>query len=139
MALHAGHGLTYHNVRPIAAIEDMHELNIGHSIVARALDGWIRAGGAGDEKAGGAVMNNEANSLICVLLAFSACSRTNNGDTPSSSRPAGTSSPESDAGVGHQTSHLTDAVGETLEFPTRGLRLTAPAGWQRNVVDRGKG
>lgn len=37
MALHAGHGLTYHNVRPIAAIDDMHELNIGHSIVARAL------------------------------------------------------------------------------------------------------
>ena len=37
MALHAGHGLTYHNVRPIAAIEGMHELNIGHSIIARAL------------------------------------------------------------------------------------------------------
>ena len=37
MALHAGHGLTYRNVRPIAAIEGMHELNIGHSIVARAL------------------------------------------------------------------------------------------------------
>lgn len=37
MALHAGHGLTYRNVRPVAAIEDMHELNIGHSIVARAI------------------------------------------------------------------------------------------------------
>lgn len=37
MALHAGHGLTYRNVRPVAAIEDMHELNIGHSIVARAV------------------------------------------------------------------------------------------------------
>ena len=37
MALHAGHGLTYHNVRPVATIEGMHELNIGHSIVARAL------------------------------------------------------------------------------------------------------
>ena len=37
MALHAGHGLTYHNVRPVAAMEGMHELNIGHSIVARAL------------------------------------------------------------------------------------------------------
>jgi len=37
MALHAGHGLTYRNVRPVAAIEGMHELNIGHSIVARAL------------------------------------------------------------------------------------------------------
>ena len=37
MALHAGHGLTYRNVRPIATIEGMHELNIGHSIVARAI------------------------------------------------------------------------------------------------------
>ena len=35
--LHAGHGLTYRNVKPVAAIDDMHELNIGHSIVARAL------------------------------------------------------------------------------------------------------
>jgi len=37
LALHAGHGLTYRNVRPIAAISDMGELNIGHSIVARAI------------------------------------------------------------------------------------------------------
>jgi pyridoxine 5-phosphate synthase len=37
MTLHAGHGLTYHNVRPVAAIEGMHELNIGHSVVARAI------------------------------------------------------------------------------------------------------
>jgi pyridoxine 5-phosphate synthase len=37
MTLHAGHGLTYRNVRPIATIEGMHELNIGHSIVARAM------------------------------------------------------------------------------------------------------
>jgi len=37
MTLHAGHGLTYRNVRPIATIEHMHELNIGHSIVARAI------------------------------------------------------------------------------------------------------
>ena len=35
--LHAGHGLNYHNVHPIAAIPQMRELNIGHSIVARAL------------------------------------------------------------------------------------------------------
>jgi len=35
--LHAGHGLTYHNVLPIASIPNMVELNIGHSIVARAL------------------------------------------------------------------------------------------------------
>lgn len=37
MTLHAGHGLTYRNVKPVAAIDGMTELNIGHSIVARAL------------------------------------------------------------------------------------------------------
>ena len=37
MTLHAGHGLTYRNVQPVAAIDGMHELNIGHSIIARAL------------------------------------------------------------------------------------------------------
>ena len=37
MKLHAGYGLTYHNVRPIAQIAGMSELNIGHSIIARAL------------------------------------------------------------------------------------------------------
>lgn len=37
MELHAGHGLTYHNVRPVALIPGMAELNIGHSIIARAL------------------------------------------------------------------------------------------------------
>lgn len=44
MALHAGHGLTYRNVQPIAAIEGMHELNIGHSIISRAvLVGMVEA------------------------------------------------------------------------------------------------
>jgi pyridoxine 5-phosphate synthase len=37
MRLHAGHGLNYTNVRPVAAIPNMIELNIGHSIVSRAL------------------------------------------------------------------------------------------------------
>ncbi|OYP34421.1 pyridoxine 5'-phosphate synthase [Rhodopirellula sp. MGV] len=37
MRLHAGHGLNYTNVRPVALIEGMIELNIGHSIVSRAL------------------------------------------------------------------------------------------------------
>jgi pyridoxine 5-phosphate synthase len=37
MQLHAGHGLNYHNVRAVAAIPDMRELNIGHAIVARAV------------------------------------------------------------------------------------------------------
>lgn len=37
MRLHAGHGLNYHNVRPVAAIPNMVELNIGHAIVSRAV------------------------------------------------------------------------------------------------------
>ena len=37
LKLHAGHGLTYRNVEPIAAIDGMRELNIGHSIVSRAV------------------------------------------------------------------------------------------------------
>jgi len=37
LTLHAGHGLTYRNVRPIATIPGMGELNIGHSIIARAM------------------------------------------------------------------------------------------------------
>jgi pyridoxine 5-phosphate synthase len=37
LRLHAGHGLNYQNVCPIAAIEGMFELNIGHSIVSRAV------------------------------------------------------------------------------------------------------
>jgi pyridoxine 5-phosphate synthase len=37
LTLNAGHGLTYRNVKPVAAIDDMHELNIGHSIIARAI------------------------------------------------------------------------------------------------------
>jgi pyridoxine 5-phosphate synthase len=37
LAVHAGHGLTYRNVGPVAALPEIEELNIGHSIVARAL------------------------------------------------------------------------------------------------------
>lgn len=37
LIVNAGHGLHYHNTQAIAAIPEMHELNIGHSIVARAL------------------------------------------------------------------------------------------------------
>ena len=37
LALHAGHGLTYENVTPVAALAHVEELNIGHSIVARAV------------------------------------------------------------------------------------------------------
>jgi pyridoxine 5-phosphate synthase len=37
LIVNAGHGLHYHNVQPIAAIDGIHELNIGHSIIARAV------------------------------------------------------------------------------------------------------
>ena len=37
LILNAGHGLTYRNVTPVAELEGMEELNIGHSIVARAV------------------------------------------------------------------------------------------------------
>jgi pyridoxine 5-phosphate synthase len=37
LEVHAGHGLTLNNVTPIAAIPEIVELNIGHSLVARAI------------------------------------------------------------------------------------------------------
>jgi pyridoxine 5-phosphate synthase len=37
VSVHAGHGLTYENVGPVAAIADIEELNIGHSVVSRAV------------------------------------------------------------------------------------------------------
>jgi pyridoxine 5-phosphate synthase len=35
--VHAGHGLTYENVAPVAAIAEIEELNIGHSVISRAV------------------------------------------------------------------------------------------------------
>ena len=44
LIVNAGHGLHYHNVKPIAAIEEIYELNIGHAIIARAaIDGMEKA------------------------------------------------------------------------------------------------
>ena len=37
LAVHAGHGLTVRNVAPVAAVPEIEELNIGHSIVSRAV------------------------------------------------------------------------------------------------------
>jgi pyridoxine 5-phosphate synthase len=37
LQVNAGHGLHYHNVKPVAAIEAIMEFNIGHAIIARAL------------------------------------------------------------------------------------------------------
>jgi pyridoxine 5-phosphate synthase len=44
LTVNAGHGLNYHNVAPIAAIPEIVELNIGHSIIARSIvDGLAKA------------------------------------------------------------------------------------------------
>ncbi|MCH2056717.1 MAG: pyridoxine 5'-phosphate synthase [Thalassotalea sp.] len=44
LKVNAGHGLHYHNVKPIAAIPEIIELNIGHAIIARAaIDGLEKA------------------------------------------------------------------------------------------------
>ena len=41
--VHAGHGLTYENVVPVATIPEIEELNIGHSVVSRAVMVGMRA------------------------------------------------------------------------------------------------
>jgi len=37
LVVHAGHGLTYRNIAPVAGLEELCEFNIGHSIIARAV------------------------------------------------------------------------------------------------------
>jgi pyridoxine 5-phosphate synthase len=37
LEVHAGHGLNYHNVQPVAALSELTELNIGHALIAHAL------------------------------------------------------------------------------------------------------
>jgi pyridoxine 5-phosphate synthase len=44
LAVNAGHGLNYHNVKDIASIPGIEELNIGHAVIAHALFvGWDNA------------------------------------------------------------------------------------------------
>ena len=50
LEVHAGHGLDYENVLPIAKIPEIVELNIGHSIIARAVIVGIEPGGTRDER-----------------------------------------------------------------------------------------
>jgi pyridoxine 5-phosphate synthase len=42
LAVHAGHGLTVRNVEPVARIPEIEELNIGHSVVSRAVMAGMR-------------------------------------------------------------------------------------------------
>jgi len=37
LRVHGGHGLTYRNVQAIAAIDEIEEVSIGHSVVSRAV------------------------------------------------------------------------------------------------------
>ena len=37
LEVHAGHGLNYHNVQPVAAVREIVELNIGHAVIGQAL------------------------------------------------------------------------------------------------------
>ena len=37
LEVHGGHGLTYRNIAPVAALPGFSEFNIGHSIVARSI------------------------------------------------------------------------------------------------------
>jgi pyridoxine 5-phosphate synthase len=37
LEVHAGHGLTYDNVKPIAAVAEIRELNIGHFLIGEAI------------------------------------------------------------------------------------------------------
>jgi len=37
LEIHAGHGLTYENVKPVAAIPEIRELNIGHYLIGEAI------------------------------------------------------------------------------------------------------
>ncbi|HEY7888296.1 MAG TPA: pyridoxine 5'-phosphate synthase [Steroidobacteraceae bacterium] len=43
LEVHAGHGLNYHNVQPVAAIREIVELNIGHAIISRAVFAGLAA------------------------------------------------------------------------------------------------
>ena len=43
LAVHAGHGLTYENVRWVAAVDYIEELNIGHTVISRALFAGMEA------------------------------------------------------------------------------------------------
>ena len=65
LTVHAGHGLHYHNVQPVAAIDEIVELNIGHAIVARAIVAGIAA----------AVQRNEGADARCAPVAAGAAGR----------------------------------------------------------------
>ena len=43
LKVNAGHGLTYHDVQPIAALPEIHELNIGHAIIGQAVMSGLAA------------------------------------------------------------------------------------------------
>ena len=58
LTVHAGHGLNYDNVQPVAAIAEIVELNIGHAIIAQSVFDGIAAAVAGMKR-----LMNEARRL----------------------------------------------------------------------------
>jgi pyridoxine 5-phosphate synthase len=54
LSVHAGHGLTYFNVGSVAAIPEIEELNIGHSVVSRSIVVGMKAAVTEMRKAMGA-------------------------------------------------------------------------------------
>ena len=58
LTVHAGHGLNYENVQPIAAIAEIVELNIGHAVIAQSVFDGMEAAVAGMKR-----LMNEARGL----------------------------------------------------------------------------
>jgi pyridoxine 5-phosphate synthase len=58
LTIHAGHGLNYENVRPIAAIAEIVALNIGHAVIAQSVFDGLEAAVAGMKR-----LMNEARGL----------------------------------------------------------------------------
>src|SRR3954471_14642743 len=57
--VHAGHGLTYANVKPVAGIPEIEELNIGHSVMSRAVMVGMRQAVSEMRRAMGVAMSYE--------------------------------------------------------------------------------
>lgn len=62
LKVNAGHGLTYHNVQPIAALPEMYELNIGHAIIGPGGDERFTGRGGGHE-----TVDAGSASLMAIL------------------------------------------------------------------------
>ena len=60
LRVNAGHGLTYQNVEPIADIEGIEELNIGHTIISDPFNG----SNSGSKRNESLIINEKDNFLL---------------------------------------------------------------------------